>query len=153
MNLQTIADASEEVALSSALRSPNLLLIGPDAAIREFLDPLMASLTSPVVCCDGAQPEFPETPTGSLIVRDVARLTRASQQQLLDWMNDLSPGARVITTSARPVFPDVKRGMFADGLYYRINTFTLMLNQDPDAPGLDQVQNSPESRSSLDTNS
>jgi hypothetical protein len=140
-----------EVTLSSTLRSPNLLLIGPDAAVREFLDPLMPSLASPVVCCDGATPEFPNAPVGSLIVRDVARLTRASQQQLLDWMNDLSPGARVITTSASPVFPDVKRGLFADGLYYRINTFTLMLNQEPDAPGLGQVQNSPKSPSSLDT--
>jgi DNA-binding NtrC family response regulator len=103
------------------------------------------------VCCDGATPEFPNVPVGSLIVRDVARLTRASQQQLLDWMNDLSPGARVITTSASPVFPDVKRGVFADGLYYRINTFTLMLNREPDAPGLGQVQNSPESPSWLGT--
>jgi hypothetical protein len=138
VNLRTIAGAPEEVALSSVLRSPNLLLIGPDAAIREFLDPLMASLPTPVVSCDGAQPEFPETPTGSLIVRDVARLTRASQQQLLEWMNDLSPGARVITTSGRPLFPSVEGGLFSDGLYYRINTFTLMLNQEPDAGGVGQ---------------
>jgi len=66
-------------------------------------------------------------------------------------MNDLSPGARLITTSASPVFPDVTRGVFADGLYYRINTFTLMLNEEPDAPGLDHVQKSPESSSSWDT--
>jgi hypothetical protein len=151
VNLRTISDAYEEVAMVSTLRSPNLLLIGPDAAIREFLDPLIASLASPVVNCDGAEPEFPSTPIGSLIVHDVARLTHDHQQQLLDWMNDLSPGARVITTSARPVFPDVKRGVFADGLYYRINTFTLMLNQEPPAPGPDQAQNSPESPSSLGT--
>ena len=64
MTLQTIADAHEEVALVSTLRSPNLLLIGPDAAIREFLDPLIESLDTPVVYCDGATPEFPTAPTG-----------------------------------------------------------------------------------------
>jgi Sigma-54 interaction domain len=151
VNLQTIADAHKEVALSSALRSPNLLLIGSEAAICEFLTPLMASCAAPVVCCDGATPEFPNVPVGSLIVRDVARLTRASQQRLLDWMNDLSPGARVIATSGRSLFPSVERGLFSDGLYYRINTLTLMLNRETDAPGLGQVRNSPESEPFLGT--
>ncbi len=114
--------------MSSTLRSPNLLLIGPDAAIREFLDPLMASLEAPVVYCDGASPEFPNAPIGSLIVHDVARLTPADQQQLLEWINDPSRSARIIATSAGPVFPNVKRGVFSDGLYYRINTFTVMLS-------------------------
>jgi hypothetical protein len=130
VNLQAIADAHEEVALVSTIRTPNLLLIGPDAAIREFLDPLIDSLEAPVVYCDGANPEFPTDPTGSLIVHDVARLTPDHQQQLLDWINDPSRSARVIATSAGPVFPNVKRGAFSDGLYYRINTFTVMLSAD-----------------------
>jgi hypothetical protein len=135
VNLQTIADALGEVALVSTLRSPNLLLIGPDEAVREFLDPMMSSLPPPVVSCDGAQPEFPSASIGSLIVRDVARLTPDHQQQLLDWINDPSRSARVIATSAGPVFPDVKSGVFSDGLYYRINTFTVMLTREPDLRG------------------
>ena len=111
------------------LRSANLLLIGPDAATREFLVPLMASLASPVVYCEGAEPKFPNGPVGSLIVRDVGRLTRAHQQQLLEWLNDRSRSARVIATSPRPVFPHVTRGLFSDGLYYRLNTVTLLLNR------------------------
>jgi hypothetical protein len=27
------------------------------------------------------------------------------------------------------VFPDVQRGLFSDGLYYRLNTVTLLLNR------------------------
>jgi hypothetical protein len=146
VNLQTIADAHEEVALVSTLRSPNLLLIGPDAAIRVFLDPLMESLEAPVVYCDGANPEFPSAPIGSLIVHDVARLSPDHQQQLLDWINDASRRARVIATSAGPVFPDVKGGTFSDGLYYRLNTFTVMLTGEPDIRGIGQPQGSPESQ-------
>ena len=55
----------------SHLRSPNLLLIGPDAETRVYLARLMASFASPVVCCDGAKAQFPDGPVGSLIVRDV----------------------------------------------------------------------------------
>ena len=110
-------------------RSANLLLIGPDAATREFLAPLMASLPSPVVFCNGAEPAFPNGPVGSLIVRDVGRLTRTHQQQLLEWLSDGSRSARVIATSATQVFPDVTSGVFSDGLYYRLNTVTLLLNR------------------------
>jgi hypothetical protein len=136
VNLQTIADAHEEVALVSTLRSPNLLLIGPDAAIRVFLDPLIESLEAPVAYCDGANPEFPSAPIGSLIVHDVARLTPDHQQQLLDWISDPSRSARVIATSAGPVFPGVKGGTFSDGLYYRLNTFTVMLTGERDIRGI-----------------
>lgn len=111
------------------LRSANLLLIGPDAATREFLAQLVASLALPIVYCDGAEPEFPNGPVGSLIVRDVGRLPRFHQQRLLEWLNDRSRCARVIATSARPVFPNVQRGLFSDGLYYRLNTVTLLLNR------------------------
>ena len=142
MNLQTIADAHVEVALVSTLRSPNLLLVGPDAAIREFLDLLIESLDAPVVYCDGAQPEFPTAPTGSLILHDVDQLTPGHQQQLLDWINDPNRSARVIATSAGPVFPHVKAGTFSEGLYYRINTFTVMLTGEPDIRGVEQARTS-----------
>jgi Sigma-54 interaction domain len=151
VNLRTIADAHEEVALVSTLRSPNLLLIGPDAAIREFLHPLIESLEAPVVYCDAATPEFPTAPTGSLIVHDVARLTPDHQQQLLDWIDDPSRNARVIATSTGPVFPDVKGGTFSDSLYYRLNTFTVMLTGEPDVGGIGQPQRSPESQDWMGT--
>lgn len=130
----------------STLRSPNLLLIGPDSAIREFLDPLIESLEAPVVYCDGANPEFPTAPTGSLIVHDVARLAPDHQQRLLDWINDPTCSARVIATSAGPVFPDVKCGGFSDGLYYRINTFTVMLPGELDMRGVEQTERPAESQ-------
>jgi transcriptional regulator of aromatic amino acid metabolism len=111
------------------IRSANLLLIGPDAATSEFLGSLMESLPSPVVHCNGAEPEIPDGPVGSLIVRDVDRLTPTDQHLLLEWLSDRSRSARVIATSARQVFPDVTSGVFSDSLYYRLNTVTLLLNR------------------------
>jgi transcriptional regulator of acetoin/glycerol metabolism len=111
------------------IRSANLLLIGPDAATSEFLGSLMESLPSPVVHCNGAAPEIPNGPVGSLIVRDVGRLTQTHQQQLLEWLSARSGGARVITTSTTQVFSDVTSGDFSDGLYYRLNTVTLLLTR------------------------
>ena len=108
--------------------SANLLLIGPDDATRKFLAPLIASLPSPIVPCDGAEPELPNHHVGSLIVRDVASLTRTHQQMLLEWLNGEGHRARVVATSVTDVFPNVKDGRFSADLYYRLNTVTLMLD-------------------------
>jgi transcriptional regulator of aromatic amino acid metabolism len=120
------ASHAEDVALLSFFRSLNLLLIGRDEVTRTFLAGLMSSLATPVVYWDGATLDLPNAATGSLIVRNCARLSRASQQRLLEWLKDHQ--GRIIATSTKPVFPRVERGLFSDGLYYRINTVTLLLN-------------------------
>jgi transcriptional regulator of aromatic amino acid metabolism len=111
---------------------PNLLLIGPDAVVSECLDRLLTSVTLPVHFCDGVAPDFTNVPIRSLIVRDVDRLGRADQERLIEWLNRRDEDARVIATSARPIFPHVERGEFSDALYYRINTVTLVLSDRPD---------------------
>ena len=65
----------KEVTLSSPFSSANLLLIGPEAAARAFLAPLMPALPPPVVFLDRAAPDLPHRPVGTLIVLNVARLT------------------------------------------------------------------------------
>jgi len=126
--MRRAAFVDNEIASFPHLRSANLLLIGSDAATREFLAPLIASAVSPVVYCTGANPEFPDGPAGSLLVRDVGRLTLVHQQRLLDWLNDRRHWS-VIATSAGSIFSMVKSGVFAEDLYYRLNTVTLLLNQ------------------------
>ena len=111
----------------------------------------MASLVPPVVSCDGATYECPNAPIGSLIIRDVARLTRPHQEQLLVWLCDPNQTFRVIATSAEPVFPHVKRGLFSDALYYRINTFTLTLNRWREVRPVGHDAQSPASRDLRDT--
>jgi hypothetical protein len=109
--------------------SPNLLLIGPGAVAEEFLLPLMPSLASPIVYLDAANPALPATPVGTIIVRDVARLTPTHQAQFLEWLSGQTETA-VIAVSPRPLFPRVRRGAFSDPLYYRLNTVVVELEGD-----------------------
>jgi hypothetical protein len=118
---------------------PNLLLIGPDTVVGEYLDRLIASAASPVQLCDGAAPDVTNVPIRSLIVRDVDRLDRADQERLIEWLNRHDEIARVIATSARPVFPRVECGEFSDALYYRLNTVTLVLSDGPDVRWIGHV--------------
>jgi hypothetical protein len=106
-----------------------LLLIGPGAVAEEFLAPLMWSLASPIVYLDAEDPALPATPVGTLIVRDVARLTPPHQEQFLEWLNAQAETA-VIALSPRSLFPRVRRGTFSEPLYYRLNTVVVELNRD-----------------------
>jgi hypothetical protein len=117
----------EEVALLFRQSSANLLLIGPAAAARTFLKPLMPALASPVVFLDHATPNLPHPPVGTLIVPDVSRLTATQQDQLLEWLSDERASVRVVAMAARPLFPKVQRRGFSERLYYRLNTVIVPL--------------------------
>src|SRR5262249_51614931 len=73
--------------------------------------------------------EAPTEPVGTLVIREIARMTADSQKQLVEWLNDPDRSVRIIATSARSVFDEVDRGRFSDLLYYRINTVMLALNE------------------------
>jgi hypothetical protein len=113
--------------LSSPFSSANLLLIGPEAAARAFLAPLMPALPSPVVFLDRAAPDLPQMPVGTLIVPNVARLTGMQQDQLLEWLSAESGSVRVVATSSRSLFAKVQHREFSERLYYRLNTVLVQL--------------------------
>jgi hypothetical protein len=110
------------------LRSHHLLLIGPDELAEDFLEPLITSGVAPVVYLDAADPAFPSTCGGTLIVRHVERLTTPQQEQFLEWLSAQTEITCVIATSPRPLFPRVQRGTFSEQLYYRLNTVIVELN-------------------------
>jgi transcriptional regulator of aromatic amino acid metabolism len=91
------------------------------SAANEFLAP------SPVVYVDGARPELPRGPVGTIVVRNVARLTPRHQNELLAWINAERRDARIVAISARRLFPKVKRREFSERLYYRLNTIVVPL--------------------------
>jgi hypothetical protein len=93
------------------------LLIGPEAAARAFLAPLMPALPSPVVFLDRAAPDLPHMPVGTLIVPNVARLTAMQQDQLLEWLS----------AESRSLFAKVQHREFSERLYYRLNTVLVPL--------------------------
>jgi hypothetical protein len=121
-----------EAALLKRVPAHNLLLIGASSATRAFIDDLTSSLVPPVVCWDGGSADLATDGIGSLIVHDVARLTPAHQDRLLEWLNNQNPRRTVITTSIEPFYRDVETGLFSDSLYYRLNTVTVQLDRQPD---------------------
>ena len=120
-------DATQERPAVSCRRLPNLLLIGPEAATRPYLDRLMASPS--VRSCDSTAPHLPRETVQDLVVRDVERLTPDGQEQLVDWLNGPGFHTRIVATSGKSLYPLVERGEFSDALYYRINMIILRLDE------------------------
>ena len=72
-----------------------------------------------------ARLEFPSSETRSLILRDAAALNRDAQRRLLAWIGDAGLGTQIISTTERPLFPLVAKGLFDATLYYRLNVVLL----------------------------
>jgi Sigma-54 interaction domain len=121
-----------EAALLKRVPAYNLLLIGAPNATRCFIDDLMSSLVAPVVCWDAGTADLPADSIGTLIIHDVAGLTPARQDRLLQWLNSQGTRRSVITTSTEPFYRSVEAGLFSDSLYYRLNTVTVLLDRPPD---------------------
>jgi len=117
-----------EIAMVTGRRTENLLLIGSSEATRAMVLYLMPSLATQVVNWDRQTADLPKDTVGTLIIRDVARLTKDRQLRLLDWLNQQSRRVRVIATSTTPFFTRVESGRFLDDLYYRLNTVTIPLD-------------------------
>ena len=100
---------------------PNVLIEGPRAATEAVLRALRPHCREPV-CCWG-DPLGDQHPL-TLIVRDVAALTAADQQRLLQWL-DRGERSQVLSTAAQPVFSLVERGEFLEDLFYRLNLLRL----------------------------
>jgi hypothetical protein len=97
---------------------PNLLIEGPNATTEVILRALGSHCALPVVWwSDG----LPRGNAATLIVRDVAALSMDDQERLLRWLDTPGPRIQVISTTPRPLFPQVQRGLFLENLYYRLN--------------------------------
>jgi hypothetical protein len=80
----------------------------------------------------------PKEMTGTLLLWDVAQLTRGQQIFLHDWITNRPPDAQVISVTAAPLLPLVEDGQFLEGLFYRINVVSLVARVSqglPDARG------------------
>jgi hypothetical protein len=104
----------------------NVLAIGPDPEIVNFLNALAPVLKKPVVECPDGTFHPPEHACGALVLRNIGRLDHSSQEQLLHFLSS-ERRARTISTSATSVIDLVHRGEFLDTLYYRLNVITLTL--------------------------
>lgn len=109
--------------------SYNVLLEGRDAATEGVLRIIEPCLRQPVMWM---RPRAVFTlPTGicnALLLQDVAALSREDQVGLLRWLDNANARTQVISTTARPLFPLVARGLFDASLYYRLNVILLPID-------------------------
>jgi hypothetical protein len=104
---------------------PNVLIVGSwrwIEAMRQTLAPLMAL---PICLCLLPGPlRLARGPVGTLLVEDVAALQVDQQADLLRWLSK-DHRVQVISITSTPLFPLVRRGMFSEVLYYRLNVVTV----------------------------
>jgi Sigma-54 interaction domain len=107
----------------------NILLQGPKA----WTDTLLLRLQPhfrPLIRRNGSGVAFQliAGDVGALILQDVDLLSAAEQTRVLAWMAGATRHTKVVSSSVRPLFPLVARGLFDDRLYYRLNEVLLQVD-------------------------
>jgi hypothetical protein len=102
----------------------NVLLRGAEGVVQNVLDMLMPTLRAPVnIWRPGERLALPAVAqTGTIILREIGRLSREDQSQLLAWLDEAMGRIQVVSTTAWPLLSRVHSGGFIDTLYYRLNT-------------------------------
>jgi hypothetical protein len=100
----------------------NVLLCGAEDAIQSALSFLVPQLRAPVHVVSAASGKLPTLSDGTVLLEDCEHWRFEQQQQLMDWLDAITPGVQIITTSDWPLFARVERGDFLPVLYYRLNT-------------------------------
>ena len=106
----------------------NLLLEGSRASTEAALLGLMPHLRGIVQWKQQATLlDLPPSPVRTLIVREVSDLQATEQKNLDDWVAAPGYQTQIISTTAQPLFSLVKRGLFDERLYYRLNAVLIHL--------------------------
>jgi hypothetical protein len=111
--------------ISERLR-PNILIVCASEELEAVVTRVMGLCKRPVherrLPCDLS---LSEEMTGTLLVWDVAQLSRGQQMKLHDWMTGRPRDAQVISVTSAPLLPLVEDGQFLEALFYRINVVSL----------------------------
>jgi hypothetical protein len=108
----------------------NLLVIGPESLVIDVIRWVVADAPACIVTpCEGGRLRLPHLSRsrGILVFRDIDELDPEGQASLYEWLGSGS-GERQIVCTASPLLPSlVTTGEFDSGLYYRLNTICIRL--------------------------
>ena len=112
--------AEARLALSARV---NLLLIGPEGQVAPLLDAIHPELVAPTATWSPGNPLVlpPVGTLGTLVLRDVGRLTLLEQRRLLEWLSESVRRVQVVSTTPTSIFPLLESGAFLTELHYRLN--------------------------------
>jgi hypothetical protein len=107
----------------------NLLLYGDERSIRRAMSGICPRLATPLRAVGPDVPlELPEPATGgTLVIRDVGRLSPQDQRRLLEWTETVSGAITIVSTTTGALFQQVETESFLAALYYRLNTVVVNL--------------------------
>jgi transcriptional regulator of aromatic amino acid metabolism len=117
-------------------RRPNLLISCTSDEIEPVVAMLMGLCARPVHTRNmPCVLNLPKGTTGTLLLWDVAQLTRRQQIELHDWITDRPENMQVISITSTALLPLVEDGRFLEALFYRINVLTLVVTVGNHRPG------------------
>lgn len=97
----------------------NALIIGPAPTLDMVTMAIDRSFCRPISRCSVPGPlGWADVRGGTLILNDVAKLTRAQQEKLFEWSSN---GVQILSLTPDDLFALVERGDFRADLYYRLN--------------------------------
>ena len=106
----------------------NVLLEGPASATNAVLRLLQPHIREPI---RWGRPHraltLPSGEAGALILRNVTALSADDQKRLLEWIVRTGSHTQIVSTTDRPLFALVTRGLFDEALYYCLNLMLLQV--------------------------
>ncbi len=116
----------DELAIICRPPFPNALLVGSFDSIASLIARVWPSLQRPIIYWDhGVPATIQGLRRGTLVIWAVERLPPAEQDRLCAFIGDRGKAVQVISAATVDPFEQVRRGTFADGLYYRLNIVRL----------------------------
>jgi len=114
---------------SVSTRQHNAIFEGPEHATERLLSLLRPHLRGPAIWKRAPMPlELPTHGCVALVLRNVGALNRHEQARLLRWLD--GERKQVVSTTPRPLFPLVARGLFDEALYYRLSMTLMRISSD-----------------------
>ena len=100
----------------------NVLVSTHAASLERVAAHLMTRFPAPIATIVVPGPIRMPEPAGTWLLWDVAQLSPAQQQWLLDWIRTGGATHGIVSISSQPLWPLVASGRFDDHLYYLLNT-------------------------------
>lgn len=112
--------------LTASVYRPNVLIECSRPTIEAVLRQVTAQSAPPLRFCALPGPvELPTDGIGTLVLQDVAELSRVQQVQLYDWLTERKGMTQVVSLTASSLQARVADGEFLEGLYYRLNVLKI----------------------------
>jgi transcriptional regulator of acetoin/glycerol metabolism len=122
-----LARAAHEDLRRMGMPRVNVLLVGAGGMTRNVVGMLLRDRDEPIASWSPGERLLlpPVARAGTLVLHEVGTLAPDDQLHLLDWLEHAVARAQVISTTSRPLLPQVQNGAFIERLFYRLNTICL----------------------------